>query len=54
MSPNPKRVRVFIKSNGQVIEGGIENAYNNMGLNVVRTGGPNKLPEEAKGKEEYK
>lgn len=43
ISPNPKRVRVFIKPNGQVIEGGIEEAYG-MGPNMVRTGGSNQLP----------
>lgn len=47
MAANPKRIRVFINSNGTITEGGITEAFerNKTGLNLGSNGGANKLPE---------
>jgi hypothetical protein len=48
MGNNLKRVRVFIKPNGEVIEGGIEAALgNNMGYNVGGASNADRLPEQS-------
>ena len=46
MSPNPKRIRVFMGGDGKIYEGGIEqNLGNKTNANLGATGGTNKIQE---------